>query len=94
MKKSPRAGAEGGASPAPPAAETGRTGSVLGPLVDDWMLPAIRGVQAGHEYYVVMMRLRDLHRILAPVDAKMPPELRAQRALNKARVIVCGRTSR
>ncbi len=86
MKTSPKAGAGGRALSAPAAAETGKTENTPRPLVDDWMLPAIRGVQAGHEYYVVMMRLRDLRRILAPVDARLPPESRAQRALNKARV--------
>lgn len=86
MKKSPKTGAAGRALPAPAAAETGKMGKAPGPLTDDWMLPAIRGVQAGNEYFVVMMRLRDLHRILAPVDAKLPPELRAQRRLSRARV--------
>jgi DNA sulfur modification protein DndB len=51
-----------------------------------WALPAIRGVQAQHEYYVVLVRLRELSHLLAPIDAKLPPELRAQRVLNKARV--------
>jgi DNA sulfur modification protein DndB len=88
MKKSPKTGAQGPALPVSAVPEQGRTANTPGrnPLADDWMLPAIRGVQAGHEFYVVMMRLRDLHRILAPVDATMPPELRAQRMLNKARV--------
>ncbi|WP_437899218.1 DNA sulfur modification protein DndB [Sorangium sp. So ce124] len=52
---------------------------------DHWVLPAIRGVQARHEYYVVLVKLRELPRLLAPI-AKMPLELRAERALNKARV--------
>ena len=88
MKKSPTSGAVGRDAPTPATTEPGKVAHTLGqsPLCDDWALPAIRGVQAGHEYYVVMMRLRDLHRLLAPIDAKMPPELRAQRMLNKARV--------
>ncbi|HTN83795.1 MAG TPA: DNA sulfur modification protein DndB, partial [Sorangium sp.] len=53
---------------------------------DDWALPAIRGVQARHEYFVVLVKLRELSRLFAPIDAKVPPDLRAQRALNKARV--------
>jgi DNA sulfur modification protein DndB len=86
MKMSPKAGAAGSGLPA--VAENGTTGALPGrsPSPDEWALPAIRGVQAGHEYFVVMIRLRDLHRILAPIDAKLPPELRAQRMLNKARV--------
>ncbi|KYG09070.1 hypothetical protein BE21_19955 [Sorangium cellulosum] len=50
-----------------------------------WALPAIRGVQARHEYYVVLVKMRELPRLFAAIDAKGPPELRAQRALNKAR---------
>ena len=88
MKKSPKTGAQGPALPmsAVPEPGTMATAPAGSPLADDWMLPAIRGVQAGHEFYVVMIRLRELHRILAPLDATLPPELRAQRMLNKARV--------
>ena len=53
---------------------------------DEWALPAIRGVQARREYFVVLVKLNELPRLLAPIDAKVPPELRAQRGLNKARV--------
>ena len=53
---------------------------------DEWAIPAIRGVQARHEYFVVLVKLSELPRLLAPIDAKAPPELRAQRGLNKARV--------
>ena len=86
MKKSPPSGAAGGLPM--PTPEQGKTTDAPGrsPLCDDWALPAIRGVQARHEFYVVMMRLRDLRRLLAPLDAKVPPELRAQRVLNKGRV--------
>jgi DNA sulfur modification protein DndB len=88
MKTSPKAGAQGPALPVAPVPEPVKMAVAPGrnQLTDDWTLPAIRGVQAGHEYYVVMIRLRDLPRILAPIDAKLPPELRAQRMLNKARV--------
>lgn len=85
MKKSLKTGGAGGDLSAP-AREPGKRVDSPGLLVDDWMLPAIRGIQAGHEYFVVMVRLRDLHRILAPIDAKVSPELRAQRTLNRARV--------
>jgi DNA sulfur modification protein DndB len=34
----------------------------------------------------MLVRLRELPHLLAPIDAKVPPELRAQRVLNKARV--------
>ncbi|WP_170319991.1 DNA sulfur modification protein DndB [Polyangium spumosum] len=52
----------------------------------EWAFPAIRGVQAGGEYYSIMVRLRDISRPFAPVDAKLPPELRAQRVLSRTRV--------
>ena len=88
MKKSPKTGAQGPALPVAAVPEQGKmaTAPAGSSLADDWMLPAIRGVQARHEFYVVMMRLRDLPRLFAPVDAKMSPELRVQRILNKARV--------
>ena len=89
MKKSLKSGAVGRDAPAPTiTTEPENVPAVPGrsPLCDDWVLPAIRGVQAGHEFYVVMIRLRDLRRLLAPLDAKVPPELRAQRVLNKGRV--------
>ncbi|WP_437301140.1 hypothetical protein [Sorangium sp. So ce426] len=40
---------------------------------DDWALPATRGIQARHEYYVVLVRLRELPHLLAPSDVKARP---------------------
>ncbi|GED28690.1 hypothetical protein BAG01nite_47920 [Brevibacillus agri] len=48
--------------------------------------PAIRGIQAGNEYYVVMCPLRLIPRIFLFDEEEIPPEHRAQRSLNKARV--------
>lgn len=48
--------------------------------------PAIRGVQAGREYYVTMWTLRTLKQISIFDESELPPELRAQRVLNKARI--------
>src|SRR6476469_11154001 len=48
--------------------------------------PAIRGVQAGREYYVTMWTLRMLRQISIFDEKELPPELRAQRVLNKARI--------
>jgi DNA sulfur modification protein DndB len=48
--------------------------------------PVIRGVQAGREYYVAMWTLRMLRQISIFDEKELPPELRAQRVLNKARV--------
>jgi len=48
--------------------------------------PVIRGVQAGREYYVTMWTLRMLKQISIFDEQELPPELRAQRVLNKARI--------
>lgn len=47
---------------------------------------AIRGVQANRAFYVAMVPLRTLDRLFTFDDVELPPELRAQRELNKARV--------
>jgi DNA sulfur modification protein DndB len=47
---------------------------------------AIRGVQAGSAYYVIMVPLKVVPRLFRFDDEDMPAELRAQRVLNKARV--------
>jgi len=48
--------------------------------------PVIRGIQAGREYYVAMWTLRTLKQISVFDEQELPPELRAQRTLNKARI--------
>jgi DNA sulfur modification protein DndB len=48
--------------------------------------PVIRGLQAGREYYVAMWTLRMLRQISIFDEDELPPELRAQRMLNKARI--------
>ncbi len=48
--------------------------------------PVIRGLQAHREYYVTMWTLRMLRRISIFDEDELPPELRAQRVLNKARI--------
>jgi len=48
--------------------------------------PVIKGVQAGREYYVAMWKLRTLKQISIFDEHELPPELRAQRTLNKARI--------
>lgn len=48
--------------------------------------PAIRGVQSGREYYVTMWTLRTLRQISIFDEQELPPELRAQRVLNKSRI--------
>lgn len=48
--------------------------------------PVIRGLQARREYYVAMWSLRMLRQISIFDEDELPPELRAQRTLNKARI--------
>lgn len=49
-------------------------------------LPCIRGIQAGKEYYTAMCPLRMVARMFIFDEEELPPELRAQRVLNKARI--------
>lgn len=52
----------------------------------EYVFPAIRGIQAGREYYVTMCPLRLIPRLMEFESEEMAPELRAQRNLNRARV--------
>ncbi len=52
----------------------------------EYVFPAIRGVQAGREYYVTMCPLRLIPRLFLFNEEELPPEMRAQRSLNKARI--------
>lgn len=52
----------------------------------EYVFPAIRGVQAGREYYVTMCPLRIIPRMFLFNEEELPPEMRAQRSLNKNRV--------
>lgn len=53
--------------------------------------PVIRGLQARREYFVAMWSLRMLRQISIFDEDELPPELRAQRILNKARIPeICG----
>jgi DNA sulfur modification protein DndB len=51
-----------------------------------YVFPAIRGVQAGREYYVSMCPLRLIPKIFLFDEEELVPELRAQRTLNRSRV--------
>jgi DNA sulfur modification protein DndB len=48
--------------------------------------PAIRGIQAGKEYFVAMCPLRIIPKIFLFDEEEIPPEHRSQRILNKARI--------
>ncbi len=49
-------------------------------------LPAIRGKQSGHDFYLVMCPLRLLPRLFRLEEEGIQPELQAQRVLNKGRI--------
>jgi DNA sulfur modification protein DndB len=51
-----------------------------------YVFPAIRGRQAQREYYVSMVPLEIIPRIFQFSDEELPPEIRAQRTLNKTRI--------
>ena len=52
-----------------------------------WLnFPAIRGVQAGREYYTAMVPFKHIPRIFVFDEYEIPPEMRAQRKLNTARI--------
>jgi DNA sulfur modification protein DndB len=46
----------------------------------------IKGIQAGMEYYVAMVPLSLLPKLFVFSQEELPPEIRAQRILNKARI--------
>lgn len=52
----------------------------------EYVFPAIRGVQARHEYYISMCPLRLIPKIFLFNEVELIPELRAQRVLNKSRL--------
>jgi len=54
----------------------------------NYTFAAIRGIQAGREYYVAMCPLRQIPRIFVFDEEELPAEYRAQRTLNKARIPV------
>lgn len=52
----------------------------------EYIFPAIRGIQAGREYFVSMCPLRVIPRMFLFDEEELMPEFRAQRILNRARV--------
>lgn len=48
--------------------------------------PAIRGVQAGRIFYIAMCPMKIIPKIFVFDEEEVPPELRAQRSLNRARI--------
>lgn len=52
----------------------------------EYIFPAIKGIQAQQEYYISMCPIRLLPRMFLFNEPGIPPTLRAQRELNKARI--------
>jgi len=55
-------------------------------LISGTSFPAIRGTQAGGEYYIAMCPLKRLKRIFTFDESALPVEERAQRILNVDRI--------
>src|SRR5258708_17081812 len=51
-----------------------------------YVFSALKGVQAGREYFVAMCPLQLIPKIFVFYGGELPPELRAQRVLNRSRV--------
>jgi len=54
--------------------------------ITSYTFPVIKGIQAGREYFVAMVPLRLIPSLFLFNDPSLPPEMRAQRLLNKSRV--------
>lgn len=52
----------------------------------NYSFTSVRGIQAGREYYLVMCHLKLIPRIFLFDEPEVPPELRAQRLLNRSRI--------
>jgi DNA sulfur modification protein DndB len=52
----------------------------------EYVLPVIRGIQAGREYYISMCPVRYIPKLFAKDDEDVPPEMRARRRLSKTRI--------
>lgn len=57
----------------------------------NYVFSALRGLQAGREYFVAMCPLKLIPKIFIFDEGEIPPELRAQRTLNRSRVPEIGK---
>ena len=55
-------------------------------MVAEYVFSAIRGRQAGREYYITMCPLKLVPKLFLFYEEELPAELRSQRVLNKARI--------
>lgn len=51
-----------------------------------FVFPAVKGIQANKEYYISMVPLPTISKLFLFSDSELPPEIRSQRVLNKARI--------
>lgn len=51
-----------------------------------YAFPAVRGLQAGNTFFIATCPMRIIPRIFVYDEEEVPPELRAQRTLNKSRI--------
>ena len=51
-----------------------------------YKFPAVKGIQAGKEFFTAMIPLRLLSKLFGNDDEYVPPEYRAQRRLNTTRI--------
>ena len=55
-----------------------------------YKFPVVRGIQANREYYIAMVPLKMLSKLFLDDGEYIPPEYRAQRRLNEARIpVIC-----
>jgi len=52
----------------------------------NYLFTALRGIQAGREYYLAMCPLRLIPKLFLFDEKELPPDLRAQRTLNRSRI--------
>lgn len=52
----------------------------------EFVFPAVKGIQAQREYYVSMVPLDAMAKLFQFSDENLPPEIRSQRVLNRARI--------
>ncbi len=64
----------------------GKASAALAPEPYSYVFSALRGVQAGRDYFVAMCPLKIIPKIFLFDEDELPPELRAQRPLNRARI--------
>lgn len=60
--------------------------SIVNHIVSGMSFPAIRGIQAGHEYYIVMCPLKRLKKIFTLDESMLAESDKAQRVLNHSRI--------